>query len=219
MEMRLNDLPPTLAIHGTFELPGGGASFQAIQNADLDLFSTFLDNTLINIVEIILDIGSVINGLPNAIIGTAGEAGGTVVVEAYTQVRSSLPDGRIRLGAEVGELRLSLSSFDHPTILNSQGHLLLASDTEVQSVQGRYGPEVPMVPVAIDAHLRSIARVEHTFDPLQASATSPSTRTPRHLSASSMSRRPQAISPTPAPRSPRSRIYPSACESSKHPSG
>ena len=165
MEMRLNDLPPTLAIHGTFELPGGGASFQAIQNADLDLFSTFLDNTLINIVEIILDIGSVINGLPNAIIGTAGEAGGTVVVEAYTQVRSSLPDGRIRLGAEVGELRLSLSSFDHPTILNSQGHLLLASDTEVQSVQGRYGPEVPMVPVAIDAHLRSIARVEHTFDP------------------------------------------------------
>ena len=91
-----------------------------------DLISEFFDNIILNLVEIILDIGTIINGLPDAIVGTAGNSGGEIIVQCYNQVKQSLPSGSTRTSIEIGTVSAALSSSDHPILL-LEDHIVLCS--------------------------------------------------------------------------------------------
>ena len=168
IQLNVTDLPEVLLIHGSFELPSGGDGVSMVNNDDLDIFSQFFDDTIVTLVNIVLDIGEILNGLPEAIVGTAGSGGGIVSVEMFNQlpkqVQTSSGGTRVRQASQVSSLSLSLASSTHPIAPNSN-HLIIAEDRDLAPVDGRSGPVEPLVPVAISLQINHISSVEHEFDP------------------------------------------------------
>ena len=142
MTLVVEDLPPVIVVSGSFELGTSGVERLRPDNSDLNAISQVLDNALLGLVEIILDLGTIVNSIPSAVVGTAGSAGGTVEVACYTQVKAAWSTGEARSPAEVGTLGFALSSSDQPWLPQSD-HLLLSSDASIDVVQGRSGPVAP----------------------------------------------------------------------------
>ena len=165
MTLVVEDLPPVIVVSGSFELGTSGVERLRPDNSDLSAISQVLDNALLGLVEIILDLGTIVNSIPGAVVGTAGSAGGTVEVACYTQVKAAWSTGESRTPAEVGTLGFALSSSDQPWLPESD-HLLLSSDAAIGVVQGRSGPVDPLVPVAMSARVSVVSGVTQSFDPL-----------------------------------------------------
>ena len=159
----LEDLPPVFIIQGTFQLPSGGGIRVLYDNPNLDLFSQFFDDTLLTIVEIVLDIGGIVNGLPAAILDSTGQGGGTVSVELYSRV-SKGSGNLLRVSESIGILGLEMASSDHP-VLEDGDHLLLATDRNLNPVPGRAKDETPLVEVALSIKMSGISRIMHQYNP------------------------------------------------------
>jgi len=159
----LEDLPPVFIIQGTFQLPSGGGIRVLYDNPNLDLFSQFFDDTLLTIVEIVLDIGGIVNGLPAAILDSTGQGGGTVSVELYSRV-SKGSGNLLRVSESIGILGLEMASSDHP-VLEEGDHLLLATDRNLNPVPGRTKDEIPLVEVALSIKMSGISRIMHQYNP------------------------------------------------------
>lgn len=162
MSLEFLDIPEVLVIYGTFELPSTTRSRVTFGTAP-DLISEFFDNIILNLVEIILDIGTIINGLPDAIVGTAGNSGGEIIVQCYNQVKQSLPSGSTRTSIEIGTVSAALSSSDHPILL-LEDHIVLAQNEEQLQVQGRYGLVDPLVPISMSVRISNISGVGYSYD-------------------------------------------------------
>ena len=80
MEVKIVDLPEVIGVFGTFEIPSSNRVRVEFGTAP-DILSEVLDNVVLNLVEIILDLGTILNGLPEAIVGTAGESSGEIFVQ------------------------------------------------------------------------------------------------------------------------------------------
>ena len=160
----VEDLPPALILHGTFQLPAGGGLRVLYDNPNLDLFSQFIDDTLLNLVEIVLDIGAIVNGLPAAILASTGQGGGTVVAEMYSRV--SLGSGNsARVSSSIGMIGLEMASSDHPVIVDTD-HVMLSLDRDLETVPGRIKDEIPLVEVALSARISGVHRFKHQYDPI-----------------------------------------------------
>lgn len=159
------DIPEVLLIYGSFEMPAGGGIRVMYDDVNLDLFSQFFDNILLELVEIILDVGSIVQGLPMAIVSTASEGGGIVRIESYNQVLfTSLTKGQ-RQTEILGSLSLELGSSDHPVFIGGD-HIVLGYDRSLDPVPGRLKMEEPLVPVSLSVNLSSVSSLYHSFDPV-----------------------------------------------------
>ena len=65
---------------------------------------------------------------------------------------------------EFGLIELSFSSSDNPTIPN-QDHILLAQDSAIDLVNGRFGATEPLVPVAISLRVSGYLMSIKNFNP------------------------------------------------------
>ncbi len=168
MQLSISKLPEVLLIHGSFELPSGGDGLSLVNNTDLDIFSQFFDDTIVTLVNIVLDIGEILNGLPDAIVATAGSGGGIVEVEMFNQlpkqVQTSSGTLSNRQVKQVTNLALSLSSSNHP-IASQSDHLILSEDKSLSPVDGRSGPVEPLVPIAISLQIGIVSSIKHEFEP------------------------------------------------------
>ena len=112
-----------------------------------------------------MDIGDIVNSLPDSIISTTGSDGGTPEIHCFDQITGNLA-GDPRESMQIGVVELSFSSSDNPLIPN-QDHILLAEDVNIEQVIGRSGaPIKPLVPVAISLRVSGISDVVQTFDPI-----------------------------------------------------
>lgn len=160
----IEDIPEVLLIYGSFEMPAGGGIRVMYDDINLDIFSQFFDNILLGLVEIILDVGSIIQGLPMAIVSTASEGGGVVRIESYNQVLfTSLTHGQ-RTSEILGTLSLELGSSDHPVFLG-EDHIVLGHDRGLDPVPGRLQLETPLVSVSLSANISQVSSIYHSFDP------------------------------------------------------
>ena len=149
IHIRAKDLPTALVLYGSFELSSGSSSEGGLDSEDsLDFVSKIVDNVLINIVDLFLDIGTILNDVPSAVVdvisggvdGTSGLAGRTVhllLTDNWLVTRSDMP---------LTSLSIQIGSSDHPT--DSGDHLMLAKDRGLDLVQGRSGLIEPLAPVA-----------------------------------------------------------------------
>lgn len=142
------DLPTALVLYGSFELSGGSSDSALDSEDSLDFVSKIVDNVLINIVDLFLDIGTILNDVPSAVVdvisggvdGTSGLEGRTVhllLTDNWLVTRSEMP---------LTSLTVQIGSSDHP--IGTGDHLMLARDSEMETVQGRNGPVTPLTPVA-----------------------------------------------------------------------
>ncbi|MEC8107399.1 MAG: hypothetical protein VX115_06635, partial [Candidatus Thermoplasmatota archaeon] len=72
LSINVENLPEVLILKGSFQLSSTGLSRVNFNNPDLNTISQLLDNALLTLVEVILDLGSILNTLPDLIVGTAG---------------------------------------------------------------------------------------------------------------------------------------------------
>ena len=164
MLVEIEDLPRVIVIQGSFLVSSTGVSRVNFDNPNLNTIAQLLDNALLTIVEVVLDIGTILNGLPNAVVGTAGSTGGEIDIQCFNQVKKSLPDGS-RTTMEIGKLKFALASSPQPW-LPSMDHILLSEDTNIAVVDGRLGPVDPLVPIAMSMQIGGISHVRHDFDPI-----------------------------------------------------
>ncbi len=156
------DIPEVMVIVGTFEIPSTTRSRVEFGNAP-DLFSQFFDNLILNLVEIILDIGTIVNGLPEALVDTAGTSGGEIIVQCYNQVKKSLPSGSTRIEVEIGMISAAIASSDHPVMVGSD-HIVLAENSELSLVEGRYGASPPLVPISMSIRVGNVSGFHYSYD-------------------------------------------------------
>lgn len=163
IELDVQQLPRVIVIQGSFTIPSTGLSRVNFNNPNLNTIAQLFDNALLTLVEIVLDIGSILNGLPNGIVGTAGSSGGEVDISCWTQVKQSLPTSS-RQPEALGSMEFAFGSSAHPVLSNSD-HILLSQDASNDIVAGRLGPQEPLVPVAMSIRMTGITHVRQYFDP------------------------------------------------------
>ncbi|MEC7600526.1 MAG: hypothetical protein VYB23_03685, partial [Candidatus Thermoplasmatota archaeon] len=164
MLVEIEDVPRVIVIQGSFLLSSTGVSRVNFDNPNLNTLAQIFDNALLTVVEIVLDIGAILNGLPTAVVGTAGSTGGIIDIQCYNQVKKSLPSSN-REAMEIGQLRFALASSPQPWLPGSD-HILLSEDTNIAVVDGRLGPVDPLVPLAMSMAVGGISHVRHAFDPI-----------------------------------------------------
>lgn len=164
MHVVIENVPRVIVIQGSFLLSSSGVNRLNYDNPNLNTIAQLFDNALLTIIEIVLDIGTILNGLPNAVVGTAGSSGGETEIQCFNQVKLSLPESQ-RSPMVIGRLTFALASSDHPWIPGSD-HILLSEDTGQAVVNGRLGPLDPLVPVAMSMQIGGIWGARHSFDPV-----------------------------------------------------
>ncbi len=164
LQLSIDNVPKAIVVQGSFLVPSSGLGRINFDNPNLNSVAQVFDNALLSIVEIILDIGDVVNGLPSSIVGTAGSSGGEVNVNCYNQIKQSLPTS-VREPMEIGRFELAISSSDQPW-LPEMDHILLSQNVDIDVVAGRLGNQPPIVPVAISIRIGGISHIRHAFDPV-----------------------------------------------------
>ena len=149
IQITAEEIPTAIVFFGSFELGGADSADTSLDTGqNLDFLSRILDVVLINIVDLFLDIGTILNDIPSATVdvisggigGSGGISGETLHLLMHDNWR---PDRESRSISEIG---LQIGSSPHPTI--SGDHLILSKDRELDMVQGRNGPQTPLVQVA-----------------------------------------------------------------------
>ena len=143
------NVPTAAVLYGSFELGGSDEVETSLDSEDsLDFVSKIMDNVLINIVDLFLDIGNVLNDIPSAVVDViSGGADGTSGLEGrsfhlllndnWLVTRSDMP---------IDYISVQIGSSTHPVLPGD--HLMLAKDRDLATVDGRNGPVEPLVPVA-----------------------------------------------------------------------
>ena len=164
LEVTIEDVPKTILVEGSFLVSPTGVDRVNYDNPNLNTIAQIFDNALLTIIQVVLDIGDIVNSLPDSIVSTTGSDGGTLEIHCYNQVTANL-GGNLRESMEIGTVELSFSSSDNPVIPN-QDHILIAEDTNIEQVIGRNGePIKPLVPVAISLRVSGLSDVVQTFNP------------------------------------------------------
>ena len=165
LSVQVENLPEVLILKGSFQLSSTGISRVNFNNPDLNTIAQLLDNALLTLVEVVLDLGSILNALPDLIVGTAGSSGGELEALCLSQVRQTWSNGAVRGPSNLGQISMAIGSSDHPWLTDSD-HILLSQDTEIDKVDGRDGPVDPLVPVAMSIRVSNISRVFQSYDPI-----------------------------------------------------
>ena len=143
------NVPTAAVLYGSFELGGSDEVETSLDSEDsLDFVSKIMDNVLINIVDLFLDIGNVLNDIPSAVVDViSGGADGTSGLEGrsfhlllndnWLVTRSDMP---------IDYISVQIGSSTHPVLPGD--HLMLAKDRDLATVDGRNGPVEPLVRVA-----------------------------------------------------------------------
>jgi len=161
LEVEIDDIPEVVVVFGTFEIPSSNRVRVEFGTAP-DLLSEVLDNVILNLVEIVLDLGTILNGLPNAIVGSVSESSGEIIIQCYNQIRSTWSNGNQRTEHTIGRINLAIGSSAHPVM--TRNHIILAEDVDNSNVSGKYGTETPLVPVGMSVLLNNVSGVSYSYD-------------------------------------------------------
>ena len=149
IQVTAKDIPTAVVLFGSFELGGTEEADTSLDSAEnLDFMSRIFDVVLINIVDLFLDIGNILNDIPSATVDIiGGGAGGTGGLSGQTLHLLMNDHWRAdREARSIQEVGIQIGSSPHPTMPGD--HLILAKDRQLETVQGRNSPVTPMVQVA-----------------------------------------------------------------------
>ncbi len=149
IQITAEDIPTAVVLFGSFQLGGTEQADTSLDSAqNLDFMSRIFDVVLVNIVDVFLDIGNILNDIPTATVdvisGGAGGSGGLSGETLHLLIHNNWRADRE--ARTIGEIGLQIGSSPHPTMPGD--HLILAKDRQLETVQGRDSPVTPMVQVA-----------------------------------------------------------------------
>ncbi|CAI8220338.1 MAG: Uncharacterised protein [Methanobacteriota archaeon] len=152
----LSDIPEVIVLYGSFELGGGEEEPEVPNDPSLSAFSQLLDGAIITIVDVIINIGSILNTIPDSLTETSGSNGGDFHIEMMNSVREN------RFQRYLGEIRILFGSSSHPTLL--EDHFMLTKDNDLDYVTGRLGNLTPLTRVSLSAKFSGLSNIHYSFD-------------------------------------------------------
>jgi hypothetical protein len=161
--IEIEQVPEVIVIEGSFLVSPTGIDRVNFDNPNLNSLAQILDNALLSVIEVVLDIGEIVNTLPDSIISTAGSSGGVLELHCFNQVKSNI-GGTPRTSQEIDSISFAFSSNDHPWIPETD-HILISQDSSIDLIDGRQGPVEPLVPVAISMRVAGISDVTYSYNP------------------------------------------------------
>ncbi|MDP7002008.1 MAG: hypothetical protein QF911_00305 [Candidatus Thalassarchaeaceae archaeon] len=149
-------IPPAVAVFGSFWLGGSEETDTSLDSADnLDFFSKIMDSVILNIVDLFLNVGNVLNEIPSSVVdaisggmgagGMEGMSFHILFTDNWRESRSLYP---------LNTLNLQIGSSDHP--VGPGDHILLADDRGLEIIQTDHGPQEPLVPVAASLRISNL---------------------------------------------------------------
>ena len=151
IHVKANDIPTALVVYGSFEIGGTSDVDNSLDSVtDLDFISKIVDSVILNLVDLFLDTGSVLNDVPSIIVdllsgeSTSGSFDGAsfhiLMTNNWREDRFMMP---------LSQLEMTIGSSPHPTIIGD--HIILSKDTDLDIIQGINGPVEPLAPIAASA--------------------------------------------------------------------
>ena len=164
LSLELRDLPTSIAIFGSFELGSSESSDTTLDSgANLDFMSKILDSVILNLVNLFLDVGDIINSVPGEAISVlTGDVGGVGANSfAGRDVNLLMTDNLLssRVSMEISVLSLQIGSSPHPVAQDD--HIIISKDRDLDQVVGEFGVREPIVPVASSIRFSGLS--EFTF--------------------------------------------------------
>ncbi len=148
IHVNATSIPTSLLVYGSFELGGSTDPDTSLDSAaDLDFISKIVDSAILNLVDLFLDTGNVLNDVPSIVVNllSGNSNSGSFNGESFhILMTDNLLGSRTMMALETVELEIGSSP--HPTI--SGDHMIISKDTDLGLIQGRNGPEEPLVPIA-----------------------------------------------------------------------
>ena len=163
LQIEVEQVPEVIIMEGSFLVSPTGVDRVNFDNPNLNSIAQILDNALLSVVEVVLDVGEIVNSIPDSIVSTAGSSGGTLELHCFNQVKGNI-GGTPRTSESIGRIAFAFSSNDHPWIPDTD-HILISQDNSIDLVLGKNGPVEPLVPVAMSIRIAGISDVTHTYDP------------------------------------------------------
>ena len=164
LSLELRDLPTSIAIFGSFELGSSESSDTTLDSGtNLDFMSKILDSVILNLVNLFLDVGDIINSVPGEAISVlTGDVGGVGANSfAGRDVNLLMTDNLLasRVSMEISVLSLQIGSSPHPVAQDD--HIIISKDRDLNQVVGEFGVREPIVPVASSIRFSGLS--EFTF--------------------------------------------------------
>jgi hypothetical protein len=164
LSLELKDLPTSIAVFGSFELGSTESSDTSLDTgANLDFASKILDSVILNLVNLFLDVGDIINSVPGEAISvlTGDVGGGGINSFAGRDVNLLMTDNLLasRVSMEISVLSLQIGSSPHP--VSQDDHIIISKDRDLGQVVGEFGVREPIVPVASSIRFSGLS--EFTF--------------------------------------------------------
>ena len=153
----LNDIPEVIILYGSFQLGGDDEETEVPNDPSLSAFSQLLDGAIITIVDVIINIGSILNTIPDSLTDTSGSKGGDINLEMMNSIREN------RFQRYLGEIMILFGSSPHPTLL--EDHFMLTKDTDLDYVTGRLGDTAPLTRVGLSARFTGLSNIHYSFNP------------------------------------------------------
>ena len=153
----LTDIPEVIVLYGSFQLGGEDTDTETPNDPSLSAFSQLLDGAIITIVDVIINIGSILNTIPDSLTETSGSKGGDIHLEMMNSIRQN------RVQRHLGEIMILFGSSSHPTLL--EDHFMLTKDTDLDYVNGRLGSMTPLTRVGLSARFTGLSNIHYTYNP------------------------------------------------------
>ena len=164
IHLEMKDLPTSIVLYGSFEFGSSSTSDTSLDSGtNLDFVSKILDSVILNLVDLFLDIGGIINSIPSEVVSVlTGDSGGVGLNSfAGRDVTLLMTDNLLleRVNMKINELAVQIGSSPHPVTLGD--HVIISKDRNLNQVMGESGLREPLVPVASSIRFSGLS--EFTF--------------------------------------------------------
>ena len=109
LQIEVEQVPEVIIMEGSFLVSPTGVDRVNFDNPNLNSIAQILDNALLSVVEVVLDVGEIVNSIPDSIVSTAGSSGGTLELHCFNQVKGNI-GGTPRTSESIGRIAFAFSS-------------------------------------------------------------------------------------------------------------
>ncbi len=149
-------IPTSIAVFGSFGLGGSEESSQSLDSSsNIDFISKIMDSVILNVVDLFLDVGNVLNEVPSTVVeaisgsissgGLSGREVHVLLTDNWLESRKLLP---------IQNLKMQIGSSDHPVVTGN--HVMLSLDNDLGKIQTDQGLKDPLVPVAASVNFSGL---------------------------------------------------------------
>jgi hypothetical protein len=163
LHIESSSIPTAIVLFGSFELGDSDDVDMSLDSSEnLDFLSRILDSAILNIVDLFLDVGTVLNTVPGEVVSvlSGGVTGSSSLDGRKVSLLMSDDWTTERQPLAIDIINIEIGSSPHPILPGD--HVVLAEDQNLEQVMGEFGPRDPIVPVAASIHFSGL--ISFVFD-------------------------------------------------------